>query len=115
MADTKLDTSAWGKQYHSYGENGILDGTYEAGTEPDKEASRATLQLCAVLGTFTKVIGNIRFSFQRVPIQLFEMGNLNSTGICTSSSSIQKENKTRFPQEKNIQQENSTTSKIQAD
>lgn len=84
----KLDTSARGKQYHSYGENGILDSTYEAGTEPDKEASRATLQLCAVLGTSTKVIGNTRLSFQRAPIQLFKMGNLNLTGIRTSSSSI---------------------------
>lgn len=51
MADTELDTSAWGKQYHSYGENGILDGTYEAGTEPDKEASPVPPQPRAALGT----------------------------------------------------------------
>lgn len=31
---------------------------------------------------------NIRFSFQGAPVQLFEMGNLNSTGIHMSSSSI---------------------------
>lgn len=64
MADTKLDTSAWGKQYHSYGGNGILDSTYEAGRGPDKEASCATPQLCAVLGTSAKLVDNIKFSFQ---------------------------------------------------
>jgi len=69
------------------GENGILDGTYEAGTGPGKEASRAPLQRCAALGTSTKAFDNIGFPFQTAPV-LFKMGNLNSTGICTSSSSI---------------------------